>query len=61
MGISRNKRNKNNYYFKCSIGKYKAFAMIQRDDKYKLFKLTKLYTLEYYNHSYYIKNIVPNN
>ena len=33
--------------------------MIKREDKNKNFKLTKLYTEKYYNHSYYINNLCP--
>ena len=33
--------------------------MIQRTDDKKIFTLTKLHTIDYYNHSYYINKIIP--
>ena len=49
----------NNYYFKCSTSICRGFGMIQRSDKQSSFNLTKLHSIDYYNHSYYINKIIP--
>ena len=49
----------NNYYFKCSTSICRGFGMIQRSDKKSIFNLTKLHSIDYYNHSYYINKIIP--
>ena len=48
-----------NFYFKCSTAICRDFGMILRTDNKKIFKLTKLHPIDYYNHSYYINKIIP--
>ena len=48
---------KNYYYFRCSSKLCRAFGKIKRDDKNKIFILSKAHSLNYYRHNYYLKNI----
>ena len=42
-----------NYYFKCSTSLCKGYGMINREDLFHKFILTKEHNLKYYQHSYY--------
>ncbi len=48
----------NNYYFNCSTSICRGFGMILRTGYKKNFNLTKLHSIDYYNHSYYINKII---
>ena len=57
MAILRNKQRENNYYFICSTKICKGFGMIERENKNRIFRITKEHSIKYYDHTYYMKSI----